>query len=279
MLSSAATLAVAVAEFIRQVELRFGTEGTTGRSIKGLRISFDVKYTRSSKPNTAKITVYNPSPDSVALLSKEDAVVILLAGYDVPLQIFRGNPIDSGVYMERNGPDRILTIELQDGGRQWADDFVSTSFASQKTSGEVFETLKTAIGLPGGVADIDTDIKMVSGLVLHGSATEMMDDLMASQDAEWFIRDGVIQAIPKGGSTGETAVVFSSVSKNLIGAPVKTKDGVKVTALISPSLRPAKPFRVISNELNGDYIADDVEFRGDSGFTPAFYVVATGRQL
>jgi hypothetical protein len=268
-----------MSEFGRQVAVEFGIEGSSGKRLSGLRISFQVEMSRSDKPNTASIIIYNANSDTVALLQREDAIVRLLAGYETPLQLFQGNPTQGGVYLEKVGPDRVLKIEAQDGQRQTVGARISKSYATQTTSGQIFDDLMTAMALPLGTIDLDRTVKHPQGLVLSGYVRDLLTTLVESQGRQWFVRDGVVQVVPRGGSTGETAVVFSSVSKNLIGAPVRTKDGVKVVALLSPSLRPGKPFRVISEEVNGDYIADDVTFVGDSGWSNDFYVVATGRPL
>ncbi|MFA9271870.1 MAG: hypothetical protein ACEQSX_14160, partial [Baekduiaceae bacterium] len=80
-----------------------------------------------------------------------------------------------------------------------------------------------------------------------------------------------------GEDTGETAVVFSAAAGNLIGSPTP-KDGGKleVKALLAPSIRPGKMFSVESADYSGRYVADDVEFNGDSGWETPFYVTATG---
>jgi hypothetical protein len=132
------------------------------------------------------------------------------------------------------------------------------------------------MGLPTGAVRLPSSFRLSQGVVLSGSARDALDSLCRSIGAEWFIRDGALQVTTAGGSTGEPAVVFSSATGNLIGSPSKTKEGCEVTGLISPTLRPGKPFSVVSESITGLYTADSVAFDGDSGWETPFYVTVRG---
>lgn len=267
-----------MAEFGRQVKVTFGVPGTEGQTLEGLRVAFEIQMSRTSKPNQAKITIFNPAPDSVALVQKKGTVVILEAGYETTFQLFRGTPNANGTFLKRTGQTRVLTIEAQDGQAEVGSSRVSCSFSTQTTSGQIFDELVAALGLPRGTIDFDRTILSTRGIVLVGSAADALTNLVESQGRQWFIRDGVIQVIKPSEGTGEASVLFSADAKNLIGAPIRTKEGVKVTGLLAPTLRPGKPFRVESRDITGDYIAGDVSFRGDSWSGP-FFVIATGRPI
>jgi hypothetical protein len=266
-----------MALFQRQVVLQIGTEGAEGRQFQGLRCRFKVEMSKTSAANDAVIELYNPSGDSVALAQAPGAIVRLLVGYDVPQQVFYGNPVEGGVTLSRTGPDRILRIEAQDGGSN-LQARVNTSFDSQTSAQQIFDEIAAQLGLASGTIRIGS-MTLTQGMVLYGKAQDALDEFCRSLGLEWFVRDGALQVISLGGDTGEAAVVFSSSTKNLIGAPKKTKEGVEVTGLISPSLRPGKPFRVESAEIEGDYIAEDVTFVGDSGYETSFYVTVAGRPV
>jgi hypothetical protein len=194
--------------------------------------------------------------------------------------VFQGNPIAGGVKLDKRGPDRVLVVDAQDGGREYSTSHVSTSYATATTSGQVFTALAQALGLPLGTVDaVVSDISFPSGIALVGPVRSQLDRVAAMSGARWQIRDGALYVWAEGGTTGEEAVVFSASAGNLIGSPSITDDGVEVTALLAPSLRPGKPFRVESEDVNGDFVATEVEFRGDSGWATEFYVKAKGRAL
>lgn len=243
-------------------------------------MSFDIRHTNNSDPSEGKIEVYNLAQETIGLAQQDNAVVRLLAGYQslggVALQIFQGNPITGGVKLERRETDRVLVMECQDGGREIITTHVSESFATATTSAQLFAFYADKLGVAlGNVDAIVGTISFPFGFGFTGQPKKGLDRLAEISRARWTIRDGVLQVWPLGGSTGESAVVFSSVTGNLVGDPSVTDDGVEIKGLIAPSLRPGKPFQVESNVVNGDYIATDVQFRGDS-HQDEFYVIATG---
>lgn len=270
--------------FGRRVVLQLGTSGSTGREITDLRVGFRVEMTDDSTPNQARIEVYNVGDWALAAMQASDAVVRLLVGYDsdggVPRLIFQGNPVRGGVKWRRAGPDTVLTVEAQDGGREYSSTHIAESFSTATTSAQLFAALAERLGLPLGYVDgVVGSVSFPHGLALTGRVAEQLDRVAALSSARWGIRDGTLQVWPVGGSTGEAAVVFSAATGNLIGSPVPTDDGVEITGLLAPTLRPGKPFRVVSEQLTGDYVATDVEFKGDAGWGTEFYVVASGTPL
>jgi hypothetical protein len=265
--------------FKRQVILQLGTESNKGKSFSDLRVDFRIDHSRTGTPNTGVIVAYNLNEESVALMQQPGAVVRVLAGYDVPHQIFRGSPVRNGVTLTKQGPDRLLKIEAEDGGRQLAQARLNVSFDTQVTIQEVFDAVAAQLGLPTGTIRLaDTSITYPNGIHLAGPARDILDRLALSTGSDVFTRDGILHAIPTDGDTGETAVVFSAELGNLVGSPTPKDDGVEVTALLEPSMRPGRAFRLKSRRYNGDYVARDVSFVGSSGWDQAFYVVVTGRE-
>lgn len=270
---------------MRQTVLQLGTDGSTGREFTGanFRIGFDVEMSDTSKPNPAKIQLWGASPDTIALVQQDNAVVRLLVGYqsEVPRLIFTGNPIADGARVERQGVDRILTIEAQDGARAYQSARVDETLATDTTLADFAARAAAAMGVPLGTVDLgEADSTALSGLSLTGSARDLLDRVATMAGAQWTIRDGALQLWQRGGTTGEQAVVFSSTTGNLIGAPTrKEKGAVEVTALIAPSMRPGRAFRIESETVTGNFVAEDVRFKGDSGWQAPFFVVVTGRPL
>lgn len=266
-----------MALFGRQVLLTLSNEDGQGKAFPGFRVVFDVKMSTSSTPNTAVIEAYNLNPASVALAQEPSSVIELSVGYDVPRLIFRGNPTKDGVRSERRGVDRVLHIEAQDGGRAFKEARVNVSFSTSTTLQQVTDEIARQMGLPTGTLRIPGGVTFPHGITLTGPARDVLDRLASSYASEWYIRDGALQFLGAGEDTGEQAILFSADSGNLIGSPTKKDDGVEVTGLLTPSLRPGKPFRVQSRDINGDFTATDVSFRGDSGWDRPFYVVAVGK--
>jgi hypothetical protein len=262
----------------RQVILQLATAAGVGREFAGLRVSFRVEMTRESTPDTAKIRAWNLSSDSLALIQTPGAIVRLLVGYEVPQQIFQGNPISKGIRVVKQGPDRVLEIEAQSGHTALSSARVNASFATQTDLATVFSTVAASLGLPSGaiqLGDLGTR-RLTQGVVLAGESRDILTRLCNSAGLEWFIRDDVLQVVTAGGSTGELVPIFSTVSGNLIGSPTKTENGVEARALISPTLRPGMMFQIQSESSAGLYICDSLVFEGDSGWETPFYVIPRG---
>ncbi|MFA9271619.1 MAG: hypothetical protein ACEQSX_12840 [Baekduiaceae bacterium] len=195
-----------MALFGRQVILSIGPDGGVGREFRGFRVRFKVSMNRSSTPNSAVIEAFNLNPTSIALAQDPTSVVELRVGYDVPLLIFRGNPVKDGVRLDRQRTDAVLRIEAQDGGRAYASSRISVSYSTSTTAQEVFDAVAEQMGLPQGTIRVPTDATFPRGVNLNGPARDVLDRLARSLACEWFVRDGALQFVGAGEDTGETAV-------------------------------------------------------------------------
>lgn len=213
----------------RHVLVDLGTEGATGVRLNDdpnapqLRVAFRVEMTRSSDPHKATIRVWNPSPVTVGLMQAPRAAVRLFVGYDVPRLVFVGNPIRNGVRLDREGPDRILVIEAKDGGRAYAEGFVSASYGGATSREQVLDACAKALGLPRGTTRFPADatLSWPQGLTLSEAARSVLDRICAATRTHWMITDGALVIIPSDGDTGDRATRFSSRTGNLIGAPTQ----------------------------------------------------------
>lgn len=268
-----------MALFGRQLLLDIGKPGVEGKRFRDLSIKASIDMRKGGEPNSGQIQITNANARTIALIQEEGAVVRLFAGYDVPLLLFQGDPVEGGVEVERSGADRVLKIEAQDGGRAYGETRVSVSYAASVSLGTVFDDVMAQLGLGLGSIDIDRTIVFPPGLTLSGPASEVMDRLSVMSGGDWTIRDGAVQVVKPGATTGEGAVLFSSATGNLVGAPkLQDKGNVEVKALLAPSMRPYKAFRVESELVTGNFRAAEVRFdlstRGRE-----FYVIVKGEPL
>jgi hypothetical protein len=271
-----------VIQFGRIVTAQLGTEGDTGRSLSSpMRIKFDVLMNDGSTPNSAKISITNPAPDTISLAQQEGAVVRLLVGYSsgggVERLIFHGEPIPDGIEERRESTDRVLSVEAQDGRTAYTGTFMDVSYASEQTARQVFQVVADELGLPIGAYDIGDDERFPYGRALSGTARSILDDLCGMVGRQWTIRDGTLQIWETGTTTGEDAILFTPTT-GLVGSPTKTDTGVEIKALIDPSMRPGRAFRVESEAISGDYRCTECRFRGDSRGSE-FYVEVVGVTL
>lgn len=262
--------------FGRQVILQIGDETGAGTEYPGFRVRFRVDMSSGAEPNKAVIEMYGAGDEVAALAQKEDSIVRLLAGYTVPSQIFRGNPISGGTVLAKQGPEWVLHIEAQDGQRQWKAGRISVAYSTDTTSDQVFDALADALGVARGSIRFPSDYRLSQGAVLVGNARDMMDDLCRSLGATWSIIDGALTVYPVDGDTGETAIVFSEANGNLITAK-KTLEGCEIVGLLEPAMRPGRLAQVEGAQVSGLFVADAVSFEGDSGYDTPFYVSVKGK--
>lgn len=269
-----------MAIFGRKATVTIGQAGAPGVALTGLRVAFRVEMSQSSVPHSAMIRLWNPNPASVALLEAGPLPTVLLAvGYgEIPRLVFTGDVVKDGLTVRKEGPDRIVEIEAQDGGTAYQTGTVNLSFATPVTVSAVVSAIVAQLALPVGLLQVVPDLTFPNGGVFSGQARDVLDRLAATVGAAWWISDGLFYFAPTAAPLSLPAPVFSTFQGNLIGSPKKKdRGGVEVRALLDASLRPGGSFVVASETVNGLYIASDVTFEGDSGFATPFYVTATGR--
>jgi len=270
--------------FGRVVVLRIGTPGSDGREFTGLRIDFDVDCTESGTPNEGKIKLWNANDESIALAQEAESVVRLYAGYadEAPRLVFAGEPIEGGVQVESRTRDTILTIEAQDGGREYRSAYLDESYNAETTIEQFAALAADAMGLSLGTFDLGDADPRLPTMMLSGPVREQLRRVAGLAGLVVTTRDRALHVYPSGSSSGESAIIFrsgegSSNPGNLVGSPIRRDEGrVEIRALLAPTLRPGRPFRVVSRYVNGDFVAEDVSFRG-STHGRDFYVEAIGR--
>lgn len=268
-------------QFDRTVITQIGEPGAGGREFRDLRQKFRIKHTLSSGPNEAKIELWNPAPETIALAQTETAVVRVFAGYDTPALIFQGEPNDGGVEVIDDGVETTLKIDALEGAQPLASTRVNVSFGDTVTAEEVLETVADELGLPEGVVDVPEGFTLEQGGTFVGRASDVLDRIAVSIGADISIQAGSLQVIPEDGDTGVQSASFSSENDNLLDFREKD-DGFVIKALLNGSVRPGDRVEV-TRPVDGDtqtavYKARDVEFRGGNGDVPDFDVVIVARE-
>lgn len=281
--------------FGRRVTVTLGQAGAPGIALSGLRVNFRVEMSRSSVPHGATIRIWNPSPATVALLEAGPLPTVLLAvGYADPLDptglsavprlIFTGDVVRDGLTTRKEGVDRVVEIEAQDGGQAYQTTRVDLTFATPTTLSSVVAAVAAALALPVGLITVLPDVTLAQGGLFSGQGRDVLDRIAASVNHSWWISDGVFFFAPTATGLPLPAPVFSSALGNLVGAPKKKdRGGIEVRALLDASLRPGGTF-LVEQLVEGvpvqqPYLASDVVFEGDSGFDTGFYVTATGTAM
>jgi len=266
-----------VALWGRQVRFEVGQSGSIGFSISDLRVMFRITHTQGGAPSQATISIFNLQAESIAEFQREDAIVRLFAGYDVPLLIFQGSTVIDGVSVDKRGPDRVLNVKAQDGLIEVQQSQVDVTLDGETTLMDILTEALGQLGLPiGPQADLpDTRFQ---DYTFHGDASDLLDRVASMGGVDWTIRDGTFVTVAEGEDTGEGSLLINAEAGNMIGSPSRKDGGIQVTALLDAGMRPGMAFRVESDQINGDFTAGEVVFSGDSGHSNPFYMTITGTE-
>lgn len=265
--------------FGRRVLVSLGQSGANGVSLPGLRTSFEVRMSRAGAPNQARVRVWNTGTTTAAALVGPAPTCMVAAGLGegAPSPIFRGDVVTK--QLVKSGTDRVLDIEAQDGGRVWT--FGRTHYTTTAPTSLValVQIAVSQQGLPIGDLTPGADVPQPRGAYINEPFRDFMDRASASLRATWTVTDGFFYLTPKGApGPSPTMPRFSAVGGTLVGQPVsRERNQVEIVGLLDPTVRPGRLFSVDSPTVRGTFIADEVTFRGDSGYEQPFFVEVKGK--
>ena len=226
-------------QWLRQCRLVIGKNGQ-GLDLSQLRITFDVKKDDQTTPNSARICVYNPAPDTINQALREFDTVSLDAGYvDGMGLIYAGNIIQ--VRRLRSGPDIILELSAGDGDTAYNYGVVSTTLAAGATNKDRLQAMARAMAIgnvDAGAAllSADTGRALPRGKVLYKPVKDYMREYGRDTGSAVFIDSGKLQTIKRDGYLPGTPVELAP-GTGLIGAAQQTLDGVEASSRLNPEIR------------------------------------------
>lgn len=226
-------------QWLRQCRLVIGKNGK-GLDLSALRITFDVKKDDQTTPNSARICVYNPAPDTINQALKEFDTVSLDAGYvDGMGLIYAGNIIQ--VRRLRKNADIILEISAGDGDTAYNYGVINTTLAAGATSRDKLNAMAKAMA----IGNVDTGAAVLAastgralprGKVLYKPVKDYMREFGRDEHAQVFIDSGKLTTIKRDGYLPGTPVELAP-GTGLIGAAQQTLDGVEASSRLNPEIR------------------------------------------
>lgn len=261
----------------RRTAIEIGDPGSVGRRFDGLRITFSIRRSSTASPDAAEVAVYNPGAETVAALESPRAVVRVIAGYDAPAVVLSGRIVLGSLRVERDGPSRVARLQVQDGGLDLRQTRLSRAWGGTVYGSEILDYVLEASGLARGTIRLPVDPTYARGTVTVGALRDTVATVARDAGASWAVQDGALHVWPAAEERNRTAILLSP-STGLIGSPVLSDDGhVEVVSLLRPTLRPGDVYAVRAELHSGEYVAVDVEHRGDSHGTD-YYTTITGRR-
>ncbi len=290
-----------VVQFRRAFEAEFGSVKISclaGETT--LRLKFVVDRDKLPWPNSAELAVWNLNADNRAKLTAGGAVAAKIqAGYQGNVkQIFYGLLDIVEHEKDTNTGDWITRMSASDCGEKIKQARVTASFNKGATVLSVLKTILKPLGLgEGNLSSFTLDPALLRTLPhggsLHGNAAEELAYFLRSAGLEFSIQDGKLQFCKIGEGAPNTEGPLLSANTGMVNAPKLsrekqtdlTKKGkaktpntittvfgeqvdlvttVEATCLLQPALVPGVPFRIESENVNGDFLAVATRHSGDT---------------
>ena len=209
----------------RQYRLSAGQAGSKGFEVgngdRPLHVSFSCERADTDSANSAKVSLWNLSPEHLAELNKDDCIVVLRAGYGsvMPL-IFTG--IVTFAKTKQDGSDVVTEIELVDNRIELRDTFVSVSYSGTVNCKTLIQDTADQMGLTVSFS-YNAEFKDIpNGYSYVGSASNVLTKACSTSGLVWSINNGVLQ-IKKPKDTMNREVYELSAETGLIGMPQRVQ--------------------------------------------------------
>lgn len=249
-------------QYIRKCRLTFSGGGSSlvvnpgGIQKHEMKIAFSISKGIESSENTATIKVWNLNEGHRNAVGKELDDITLEAGYMPPGEsgnvgiIFKGQMRD--VIHTRDGPDIITELSCGDGDKAFMRATISKTFPAgtpvPEVAEEIFKQLQ-AEGIDRGEWKFPEGMKPLrKSYSVCGTCKREMDRLGRGKGFYWSSQNGVMEIIPSDGYIG--GIVLITPETGMIDVPAITDNGVKVSALLNPEIRPGRRVQIESDVLS-----------------------------
>lgn len=229
-----------------------------------LRMTFEIKKNLDSTPAEGFVSIYNLTEANQAFIVNKADRVRVLAGYDGDYSLLFDGDI-ANIDRERRELDRITTIWLGGNVFKLTDAYVSLSFSGPVTLKDIIKQAIPTFNLQG-IQGLDTlPDETLHNYAYSGKTGDLLDSLLHYHFYDWFEEDGYIVVLPPNGVFDDQIPLISSAT-GMVGSPAKTEEGIKVTTLLRPGLRPGSVFEVdaYNPEYNAYWKVRQQFLRGDN---------------
>lgn len=267
-------------QYLRKVRVRLGGSVVINPSSQVLirdemKVGFYISKGLSASQNTAEIRIWNLAEGNRNAVGKELDTVELEAGYMPPTGggkfglIFKGNIRD--VQHVREGMDIITTITCGDGDAAIRRATISKSFpAGTKVEDVIDEVVKQleAKGLTRGEWKLPDELPILKRpYAICGACVRELNRLGRAFKFYWSSQNEKVEIV--GGEKALSQMAMISPDTGMIGPPTITDNGVIVTALLNPDIKPNHQVQIQSQFLDmnaegGTYRVGNVAFIGDN---------------
>ncbi|MCZ7488169.1 phage protein [Rhizobium rhizogenes] len=267
-------------QYLRKVRAKFngGYVVNPGNStVDQIKIAFQITKGISSSANSADITLFNLAESTRNSIGRELDTITLEAGYIPPGEsgnvgvIFKGAVRD--VEHRRDGPNILTIISCGDGDKALRRATISKSFPAGTPVKDVVDEIAKEMekqGVSRGEFKYPEDLESKTfkrPYAACGSCSREMDTIGRGNGFYWSIQNETIEIIPGNGYVGSVTLITPETG--MTGTPAITDNGVRVSALLNPEIRPNRRVQLKSQtlEMNADdgiYRVSTVTYSGDN---------------
>ena len=240
-----------------------------------MRIAFNVSKTISGSANTFEVSVWNLNADHRNSIGKELDELQLECGYEPPEGGGNLSVIAKGfirdVQHRREGSDIITTVSSGDGDKAHRKATISKTYPAGTPVTEVVEGIyerMSEFSVDRGEWLFPDDIRTTRRpYSMCGGCVRELNNLGRGNGFYWSIQNGVLEVIPSDGHLPGDVVI--TPDSGLVGTPTITDNGVKVSCLLNPAIRPNRVVQIRSDVLemnaqDGRYRVSELGFSGDN---------------
>lgn len=259
-------------------------EGVKIITIENAKIQFEIVKSKNAKENTAKLEIYNLAPNTRKLITEQEALVRIFAGYAKNKGLIEiGQGDISKIKHNRDKTEVVTEVYMAEGLRKIRDNPLSISFSSKSKLklGNVLDNLRTKSNnqFVFRLIDVDESKTIDNGYSDLGSLDQILNNLGIQFGFEWSVQNGIITIkgtkkslsseimllTPKNGLILHPESV-KQVSRRLEKSSI-TKQGAKINsvqALLQPHLQVNDIIAIESQDLNGKYEIQKITHKGDT---------------
>ena len=240
-----------------------------------LKVAFHVSKGISGTANSGSFKIWNLNKGHRNSVGKEFDNIMIEAGYLPPEGggnvgiLFKGQIRD--VKHTREGPDIVTMIDCGDGDKAIRKSTISKTYKKGTPVKEVLEGIYDEMkknGISKGEWKLPDDIKdFKRPYSMCGSCVRQLDTLGRGKKFYWSIQNETMEVIPSDGFL--PGVVLITPKTGMIGTPTITDNGVKVSLLLNPEVRPNRQVQIESqvmemNSQGGLYRVSQADYSGDN---------------
>lgn len=259
-------------------------EGAKVIAIENSKIQFEIVKSKNAKENTAKVEIYNLAPATRKLITEQDALVRIFAGYTQNKGLIEiGQGDISKVKHNRDKTEVVTEIYIAEGIRKIRDNPISISFSSKSKLklANVLDNLRTKSNnqFVFRLIDVDESKTIDNGYSDLGSLDQILNNLRLQFGFEWSVQNGIITIkgtkkslaneimllTPKNGLILHPESV-KHVSRRLEKSSItrQEKKVNSIQALLQPHLQVNDIIAIASGDLNGKYEIQKITHKGDT---------------